>query len=130
MLLYQVRKLGLLDECECRYRCLGKIATARGGRALNRPSGVTSYTSDGRTYLLVVEAGAMCISVFELHLPTDASDPEGTISSTHVCDMCKNAIGSDAYAPHLGRWSWLSIACTPAGDVLVSDMDNECLYWI
>jgi hypothetical protein len=108
---------------------VGKIDTARGGRALKRPSGMTTYTSDGRTYLLVVEAGAMCISVFELHVPPDSADA-GTIGWDHVCDMCKNAIGSDAWAPHLGRWSWLSIACTPAGDVLVSDMDNECLYWI
>jgi hypothetical protein len=129
VLLFQLRGPALFGECEISYRCLGKIGTARGGRALNRPSGVTSYTSDGRTYLLVVEAGAMCVSVFELHLPTYISDSAG-IGSTHVCDMCKNAIGSDSYAPHLGRWSWLSIACTPAGDVLVSDMDNECLFWI
>lgn len=72
--------------------------------------------------VLVAEAGAMCVSVFRIAVGRSC------IMSEHVCDICVGQLGTGMHAPHLGKYSWLSIDVTKEGDIVVADCDKNCLY--
>jgi len=107
----------------------GCLRQARRGRPLDRPSGVAvlrppECTSSG-VFLLVAEAGAMCVSVFRV-ARRDGGEPV----CTHVASLCDELLGTGRHRPELGLWSWLSVACSRAGDIWVTDADNGCVYLV
>ncbi|EOD17555.1 hypothetical protein EMIHUDRAFT_244000 [Emiliania huxleyi CCMP1516] len=107
----------------------GCLRQARRGRPLDRPSGVAvlrppECTSSG-VFLLVAEAGAMCVSVFRV-ARRDGGEPV----CTHVASLCDELLGTGRHQPELGLWSWLSVACSRAGDIWVTDADNGCVYLV
>lgn len=115
----------------------GTIGVKRRSRTpcLDRPSSLAvqprgQWQSDGWTRLLVAETGGMCISVFHVVREQNGDRWNLRFTSSHLCDICVEQVGSGLHAPQRGLWGWLGVACAPNGDVVVSDCDNECLLVI
>ena len=47
---------------------------------------------------------------------------------SHLCDIGVEQLGSGLHQPLKGVWSWLGLAVTERGDVVVADMDGGCVY--
>ena len=50
--------------------------------------------------------------------------------ATYLCDIGTEQLGTGVHAPLKGQWSWLGLAVTEEGDVVVADMDQACVYRI
>lgn len=77
--------------------------------------------------MLVAETGGMCVSVFRVVLARHAS---WRLVFTHTCDICTEQLGTGVHKPLASQWSWLGVCVTEAGDVVVADMDNGCVYLV
>lgn len=118
----------------------GTIGVKRRSRmpCLDRPSSLAvqprGLWQDGDwARLLVAETGGMCVSVFRVMLEQNEElrrTNELRLTSSHLCDICVEQVGSGLHAPQRGLWGWLGVTCAPNGDVVVSDCDNECLLVI
>ena len=104
-------------------------------RALERPSAIAVDTTRAHRHasqptlrLLVAESGKMCISVFELREARPAAGLTRQTRYAHICDIGCGQLGTGVHQPLRSRWSWLGLAVTEAGDVLVADMDRSCVY--
>jgi hypothetical protein len=107
-----------------------------GRRAFERPSALGVDRSGHaahpeRLRLLVAETGAMLVSVFEVSRTRTQSSVAGWHThAAHLCDICVEQLGTGVLAPARGCWGWLGLTVTPAGDVVVADADNGCLYLV
>lgn len=107
-----------------------------GRRAFERPSALGVDRSGQaahpeRLRLLVAETGAMLVSVFEVsRTRMPSSVPGWHTHAAHLCDICVEQLGTGVLAPARGCWGWLGLTVTPAGDVVVADADNGCLYLV
>ena len=102
--------------------------------ALDRPSAVavdstrlrqSAESGWGTLRVLIAETGAQCISIFEVTYPGRCGS---LLPWSHLCDICTGDLGTGVCRPLSSLWSWLGLDVTPAGDILVTDMDQSAMY--